>query len=233
MSRLLENLQAVISIILIDLALSGDNALVIGLAARGLPVHQRRQAILLGGLAAVLLRIVAASAVTLLLAIPYLQAVAAVALVVIAYRLVRPSDAQESGGHVVKTATTLREAVITILVADAVMSLENVLGVGAAAHGSIPLLAFGLALSIPIVLFGSDLVARLVQRCPWGIWLGVIALLGTAATMVRHEPALHLADLPAYAEIVVTLTLVVGIVIVRMLVGSRARRRGAAETPAH
>ena len=214
-------MQAIVSIVLIDLALSGDNALVIGLAARGLPVHQRRQAIVLGGLAAVILRIVAASAVTLLLAIPYLQAVAAVALVVIAYRLVRPTDSQAAGGHAIKSATTMREAVITILVADAVMSLENVLGVGAAAHGSIPLLAFGLALSIPIVMFGSDFVARLVQRFPWGIWLGVIALLWTSATMVRHEPALHFADLPAYAELVLTSALLLGIVLIRRVSGMR------------
>ncbi len=150
---MIETLQAILAIVLIDLALSGDNALVIGMAARGLPQRQRRPAIVFGGLGAVVLRIAAASIVTLLLAIPYLQLVASIALLVIAYRLVRPSSGQH--GPSVREATTLPEAITTILIADAAMSLENVLGVGAAAHGSIPLLVFGLALSIPIVLFGT------------------------------------------------------------------------------
>src|SRR5713226_6064538 len=126
---MLETLQAVVAIVLIDLALSGDNALVIGMAARGLPRRQRRRALLLGGLAAVVLRVAAAAAVTLLLAIPYLQLVASIALLVIACRLVRPST---SHGRTVRTATTLPEAIVTILLADAAMSLENILGVGAA-----------------------------------------------------------------------------------------------------
>src|SRR5712691_10011891 len=144
---MLETVQAVLAIVLIDLALSGDNALVIGMAARGLPRRQRRRAIVFGGLGAVVLRIAAASVVTLLLAIPYLQLVAGVALLVIAFRLVRPAHTR--GGPTVHEATTLPEAITTILIADAAMSFENVLGVGAAAHGSIALLVFGLALSIP------------------------------------------------------------------------------------
>src|SRR5919109_359961 len=107
----LDTLSAVIAIVLIDLALSGDNALVIGIAARGLPPEQRRTAIILGGLV----------------------------LVAIAYRLV---SKQSDGAHDVREATTLREAILTIVIADAAMSLENVLGVGAAAHGDLPLLAF-------------------------------------------------------------------------------------------
>ena len=90
---MLETLQAILAIVLIDLALSGDNALVIGMAARGLPKRQRRRAIVFGGVGAVVLRIAAASIVTLLLAIPYLQLIASIALLVIAYRLVRPSSA--------------------------------------------------------------------------------------------------------------------------------------------
>jgi YjbE family integral membrane protein len=206
---MLDTLQAVLAIVLIDLALSGDNALVIGMAARGLPERQRRRAIVIGGLGAVVLRIAAASAVTLLLAIPYLQLGASIALVVIAYRLVRPT----SEGRSVRTATTLPEAITTILVADAAMSLENILGVGAAAHGSIPLLVFGLGLSIPIVLFGSGIVVRLLDRFPQGIWLGALALLWTAAEMLVDEPALALREwLPYSTEIVLTvifLTLIV------------------------
>jgi YjbE family integral membrane protein len=170
------------------------------MAARGLPVRQRRRAIIFGGLGAVVLRIAAASVVTLLLAIPYLQLVASIALLAIAYRLVRPAPAH-GASRTVREATTLPEAIITILIADAAMSLENVLGVGAAAHGSISLLVFGLALSIPIVLFGSGLVVRLLDRFPQGIWLGAFALVWTAAEMMVDEPALHMRDaLPFSAE---------------------------------
>jgi YjbE family integral membrane protein len=218
---MLETLQAVVAIVLIDLALSGDNALVIGMAARGLPKRQRRRAIVFGGLGAVVLRIAAASVVTLLLAIPYLQLIAGVALLVIAYRLVRPGAGH---GKTVRAATTLPEAITTILIADAAMSLENVLGVGAAAHGSIALLVFGLALSIPIVMFGSGLVVRLLDRFPQGIWLGAFALVWTAAEMMVDEPALHIRDaLPLGAEAV--LAAVFLLVIVAACGALRARRR--------
>src|SRR5262249_53679356 len=124
----METLQAVLAIVLIDLALSGDNALVIGMAARGLPPTQRRRAIVLGGAGAVVLRVAAAAAVTLLLAIPLLQLAAAVVLLVIAYRLVHPRAPH--GGRTVRAAAGLRDAIVTILAADAAMSLENILGVG-------------------------------------------------------------------------------------------------------
>lgn len=186
--------SAVVAIVLIDLALSGDNALLIGMAARRLPDAQRRRAIVLGGLLAVVLRIVAAAAVTLLLAIPYLQLAGGVVLAVIAYRLVRPGagDAHSAA----QPAGSLREAVFTILVADAAMSVENVLGVGGAAHGDLPLLAFGLALSIPIVLFGSGIIAGALDRAPRLIWLGALALIWTSAEMILGDPAVdpHLPD---------------------------------------
>lgn len=225
---MLEALPAIVAIVLIDLALSGDNALVIGMAARGLPKHQRRRAIVFGGLAAVALRVVAASVVTLLLQIPYLQLVASIALLLIAYRLVRPASAH---GRTVREATTLPEAVMTILIADAAMSLENILGVGAAAQGSIPLLAFGLAVSIPIVLFGSDLVVRLLDRFPQGIWLGAFALVWTAAQMLVHEPALHIKDTLQYADLVLAVVFMLLIVAARGALHSRGRGRRVAADP--
>lgn len=188
------DLSALISIVLIDLALSGDNALLIGMAARRLPDEQRRKAIVFGGLLAVVLRIVAAAIVTLLLAIPYLQLAGGVVLAVIAYRLVRPEANKPHAA--VRPAATLRDAVVTILVADAVMSIENVLGVGGAAHGDLPLLAVGIGLSIPIVLFGSGIIAKVLDRAPRLIWLGALALIWTAADMILGDPAVdpHLPD---------------------------------------
>jgi YjbE family integral membrane protein len=226
---MLDTVQAVIAIVLIDLALSGDNALVIGMAARGLPERQRRRAIIFGGLGAVILRILAASIVTLLLAIPYLQLAASIALLVIAYRLVRPSSGH---GKTVREATTLPEAIVTILIADAAMSLENVLGVGAAAHGSIALLVFGLALSIPIVMFGSGLVIRILDRFPQGIWLGAFALVWTAAEMMVDEPALRIRDaLPFSAELVLAAVFLVVIVAARGALHPRSRRRHPVADP--
>jgi YjbE family integral membrane protein len=221
---MIETLQAVAAIVLIDLALSGDNALVIGMAARNLPPQQRRRAIVFGGLGAVVLRVIAAAAVTLLLAIPYLQLIAALVLLVIAYRLVHPSAPH--GARTIRAAAGLRAAIITILLADAAMSLENILGVGAAAHGSIPLLAFGLALSIPIVLFGSTLVVGLLERYPRAIWLGALALIWTAAEMILDEPAIPLrAAIPWSAELVLTAALL-GL-IAATSGAARSRRRPA------
>jgi YjbE family integral membrane protein len=224
----MDTIQAVLAIVLIDLTLSGDNALVIGMAARNLPPKQRRQAIILGGAGAVVLRIIAAAAVTLLLAIPYLQAAAAIVLLVIAYRLVRQG---ESEGKKVRAAGGLGSAIVTILAADAAMSLENILGVGAAADGNVPLLVFGLALSIPIVLFGSAMVVGLLQKYPQAIWLGAIALLWTAAEMLLDEPSLPLrAAIPWSAELVLTAVFLGLLVATKGALRTRAlrTRQGAA-----
>jgi YjbE family integral membrane protein len=214
-------MSAILAIVLIDLALSGDNALLIGMAARRLPDAQRRKAIVFGGLLAVVLRILAAAIITLLLAVPYLQLAGGVVLAVIAYRLLRPGAADAHTA--VQPAGTLREAVITILVADAAMSTENVLGVGGAAHGNLPLLVFGLAVSIPIVLFGSGLIARVLDRAPRLIWLGALALIWTAADMILSDPAVdpHLPDH-------IALSAGLGVLILGLVQGALLLRRRAA-----
>jgi YjbE family integral membrane protein len=179
--------EQLLAIILIDLSLSADNALVIGLAARGLPPHLRRRAILIGGALAVLFRVVLTALAAVVLSIPYLQMVGGLALLVIAYRLARPG-AHEPG---VQAASTLRAAIGTIVVADLTTSLEHVLGIGGAAHGDVPLLIIGLAISIPIVLAGSGLVGGIVRRFPWTIWLGVIALIWTGIDLFMDDPFIH------------------------------------------
>lgn len=218
------DLSAVIAIVFIDLALSGDNALLIGMAARRLPDAQRRRAILLGGLLAVVLRIVAAAIVSVLLAVPYLQLAGGVVLAVIAYRLVRPGAVDAHAA--VRPAGTLREAIVTIIVADAAMSIENVLGVGGAAHGDLPLLAFGLVISIPIVLFGSGIIAGVLDRAPRLIWLGAVALIWTSADMILSDPAIephvpdHIAPL--------ALSAVLALLIFGLVQGALLLRRRAA-----
>src|SRR5206468_5288213 len=224
---MLETLQAIVAITLIDLAMSGDNALVIGMVARGLPRSERRRAIVVGAGAAVALRVAAAAAVTLLLTVRYLQLAGGLALVVIAYRLVRPEATQ---GPRLRPVTTLRAAVLTILAADFAMSLENILGVGAAAHGNIPLLLFGLGLSIPIVLFGSGMVIGILDRFPQSTWLGALAILWTATDLIVSEPSLAVLGGLPYVELLLT-TLFLAIVVAARFrhvalarVGARPRR---------
>ena len=229
-----ETLQAILAITLIDLAMSGDNALVIGMVARGLPKEQRRKAIAFGAAAAVALRVAAAAVVTLLLTVRYLQLAGGVALVVIAYRLVRPEATTREVGPV----TTLRAAVVTILAADFAMSLENILGVGAAAHGNVPLLLFGLGLSIPIVVVGGGMVVSILDRFPQATWLGALAILWTAADLILSEPALDGVGEMPYAEVGLTLVLVALVAAARwrraavraVRASSRALSRGASSS---
>jgi YjbE family integral membrane protein len=181
-------LQALLAIILIDLSLSADNALIIGLVARDLPPEHRRRAIVIGGALAVVFRVVLTALAAVLLTIPFLQLVGGLALLVIAYRLARPGahHAPES-----RSATSLRDAIWMIAAADLTTSLEHVLGIGGAAQGDIVLLLIGLAISIPIVLAGSGVVASLVGRFPWLVWLGVLALVWTGLDLFMDDPAVH------------------------------------------
>ena len=173
------------SIVLIDLTLAGDNALVIALAVRTLPKRQQLFGRVWGTAGAVVLRLVFIAVATWLLTIPLLQVVGGVLLVWIALRLVR----QEGGGgdaHV-RQGTTLREAVWIIMVADAAMSLDNVLAVAAAAHGDLVLVVFGIGLSLPLVVWGSGLLAWLMNRFTWIIWLGGGVLGYFAGEMILRD----------------------------------------------
>lgn len=179
------SISALGKIIAFDLILSGDNAVVIGMAANRLSHENRRRAIIIGGAGAVVLRIIFTALVAILLDVPLLQAGGGVLLVWIAYRLAKPHGPDEA--HVT-AADTLMQAIRTIIVADAVMSLDNMLAVGAAAEGHLWLLLFGLGLSIPILLFGSALISQLLGRIPILMWVGVIILLHTAVHMSAGDP---------------------------------------------
>ena len=172
-------------IIAFDLILSGDNAVVIGMAANRLSAENRRRAIIIGGAGAVILRIIFTIMVSLLLDVPLLQAGGGLLLIWVAYRLAKPHKVDEA--HIAE-ADSMSQAIRTIILADAVMSLDNMLAVGAAAHGELWLLLFGLGLSIPILLFGSALISRLLTRLPILMWVGVVILLHTAVDMTGHDP---------------------------------------------
>jgi YjbE family integral membrane protein len=182
---LLTDLQKLVSIIVVDLVLSGDNAVVIGMAAHTLKPADRRKAIVWGGVGAVALRICFTVLAALLLDIPLIQAAGGVLLIWIAFRLVIP-ESQSDVAHIA-VADTFAAAVRTIILADVVMSLDNILAVGGASEGHLGLLVFGLALSIPILLFGSNIVARVLHRYPWLLVLGVLVLIHSALTMMTHD----------------------------------------------
>jgi YjbE family integral membrane protein len=180
-------IRAILSIVIIDLVLSGDNAVVIGMASRRLPPEQRRKAIIFGAAGAIGLRITFTAMVALLLGIPLLQSIGGVLLVWIAFKLLRQEHAEEN----VREGANLFDAVRTIIIADVIMSLDNILAVGGAAHGNLWLLLFGLALSMPIIMFGSNLVATLMNRLPWLVYLGSAVLAFTAGEMIFSDPIVH------------------------------------------
>lgn len=180
-------LGALVSIIIIDLVLSGDNAVVIGMAASRLPPEQRRKAIIWGGAGAVGLRMFFTVLAAILLDIPLLQAIGAFLLLYIAWKLLKPVESH----HEIAAAGSLREALKTIILADVVMSLDNILAVGGAAHGNIWLLLFGLGLSVPILLFGSSLIARAIDNYPILNYIGSGILVITATRMFFHDAVVH------------------------------------------
>jgi YjbE family integral membrane protein len=182
---------SVLKIIWIDILLSGDNALVIALACRNLPEQQRKLGMILGAGAAVTLRVVFATIIVVLLTIPYLKLVGGLALLVIAAKLLVPDHDDEDVG----AASNLWQAVRLIVVADVVMSLDNVIAIAAAADGSVSLLILGLIVSIPLIIAGAALIMAVLDRLPVLVWAGA-ALLGwiaghVIATDIAVEPYLH------------------------------------------
>jgi YjbE family integral membrane protein len=220
----LDFLLGIGKIVLIDLALAGDNALVIALAVRSLPPRQQFQGRIWGTAGAVGLRLAFIFIVTYLLAIPLLQVVGGLLLVWIALKLVLQSEGHD--GAKVKQGTTLLGAIWVILVADVIMSLDNVIGVAAAAEGDMSLVVFGIALSIPIVVWGSGVLARLMNRYPWIILVAGGILGEVAGKMMLHDQFIldRFGDAPDGVEAALRIGLALAIVLVGWLV---TRRRAA------
>jgi YjbE family integral membrane protein len=216
-------------ILLIDLVLSGDNALVIGATASRLPRSRRMLAIVLGGVGAVLFRLILASVATVLLQVSLLRAIGGVILLVIAIRLlVGENNDQSDHFH---AHERLLPAILTILLADATMSLDNVLAVGALAHGDIWLLVAGLILSMALLFVASALIAQIVERFIWLLDLAAVVLAWTAAGLFLDD-ALVKSQLPALEPWGHYVRLgAVAFVLVIDLILRLARRRGGASTP--
>ncbi len=187
-----------LQIVWINILLSGDNAVVIALACRGLDARRRKWGILAGSLAAVFLRILFTFFVVALLALPFLKLVSGVLLLWIALQLLL----QNSHDKDVKAATSVWGAVRTIAIADAIMSLDNVVAVAAAAKNSVPLIVFGIAVSVPLIIFGSTLVLSMLNRFPILIVAGAALLGWVAGGIIAADPALadFFGALPDWTE---------------------------------
>jgi YjbE family integral membrane protein len=175
------------TIIWVNIILSGDNAVVIALAARSLPEHQQKKAVMYGAGAAVLMRIVLTIVAVELLKFPYLKLIGAVLLVWIAVKLLVP---EEESGDGIESSANLMTAIKTILIADLVMSLDNVIGVAAAAKGNVVLLVVGLGISIPLIIYGSTLILKLMTRFPVIVTIGAGLLGWVAGEMAFSDPAI-------------------------------------------
>jgi len=222
-----------IQIVILDLTLAGDNALVIALAVRNLPKRQQWQGRFWGTFGAVALRVAFIGVITVLLRIPLLQAVGGGVLVWIALKLLTQEGGE--GQHQVRHGTTLFEAIWIIIVADVIMSLDNVLAVAGAAHGDMVLVVLGVGLSIPIVIWGSGLLARLMGRFTWIVDLGAGVLGWVAGRMLVDDAVIRGLIWPHEAKVLdrlVQAVLAVAVVVVgRWWVSRRhsAAGRAAAE----
>ena len=179
---------AVAKIIWINVLLSGDNALVIALACRGLDPRRRLWGMIFGAGAAVILRVIFTGIVATLMELPYLKLVGGLALVVIAAKLLVPEKEDKDD---VQSASHLWAAIQIVVVADIVMSLDNVIAVAAAANGSVPLLVLGLAISIPFIVAGAALIMALLDRLPILAWAGALLLGWIAGDVIATDPAIH------------------------------------------
>ena len=181
-----EFISSLLAIIMIDLVLAGDNAILIGLAARKLPKDQQKKVIIWGAVGAIVIRIIATLLVVVILEVPGLHLIGGLLLVWIAYKLL--IDEEE---HDVKPADSMWAAIKTIIIADALMGLDNVLAVAGASHGNFTLVVIGLLVSIPVVMYGSTLILKLIERYPFIIVIGAGILGWTAAKMIVAEPFMH------------------------------------------
>ena len=208
-AELITDIWTIIQVILLDLALGGDNSIVIGMAAKKLPPELQKKAILYGTAGAIVLRFFMAMIVVYLLQIPYLHTVGGLLLVYIGMKLIGKQDGEEEA-HV-EAKDSLGGAVKTIIVADALMSLDNVLGIVGTTGGHMGLLFFGMVISVPIIIFGSTVVIKIMHKFPVLIYIGGLILGWAAGSMVGADEYLALSkDTALYVKIALTLLTVLG-----------------------
>ncbi len=203
------------SIILLDLVLAGDNAVVIAMASRKLPEKLRKKAVYIGTGGAVLIRAFMTLIATYLLTIPFLQAIGGLILLPIAFKLLKPADHSLEEDSKFQASSNFLTAVKTIIIADAAMGIDNVLAIAGAAHGNMLLVLIGLAISIPIVVWGSQVIAGLMDRLPILVTIGSAILAYTSATMIIHDKIVgaFLLDITNYINYILPILFIAAIVI--------------------
>jgi YjbE family integral membrane protein len=211
-----------LQIILINLVLSGDNAVVIALACRKLPTEHKRKAVLFGTVGAIILRIILTLIAAYLLKIPFIELLGGLFLVWIAIKLLRNEEDEAN----IKQGTSLWQAIQTIIIADFVMGLDNVLGVAGAAGGNFYLLIAGLIISIPIIVWGSTLIMALMERFSWLVMLGAAVLGWTAGEMITGDAFIR--NIISGNDVIEVLIPFIAVVIV--LIAGRTSNKGELET---
>lgn len=219
------------SIILIDLVLAGDNAIVIAMAARGLPHHHRFRAIFWGTVGAIIVRVAMTAAVIWLLRIPGLMLVGGFVLIPIALKLLRHED-EAQPKHPMRRAHDFWSAIATIMIADALMGLDNVLAIAGASNGHLGLVVLGLMISVPLVVWGSTLLLKLIDRFPAIVYVGAAAIAWTAARMITRD---HLVeswfDARDPLRYLVDVVVVAGVLGIGWWLRQRARARADHDPP--
>ncbi|MEN2766963.1 TerC family protein [Ornithinibacillus xuwenensis] len=214
----MEFIEPLIKILLINIILSGDNAVVIAMASRNLPGHLKKKAIIWGTVGAVVFRIIFTIIIMYLLKLPYIHLIGGLLLLIVAYKLLVDKESDEA--HI-KVGSSLKEAIVIIIFADLLMSLDNVLGIVAVSNNNMLLIVIGIILSIPIMLFASHLILRLMENYPIIIYIGAALLAWTAGEMiVKEEFIQEIIVLNANMEYV----LLLGIIVITLTVGGYQRR---------
>jgi YjbE family integral membrane protein len=213
------------SIALIDLALSGDNAIVIGMAAASLPRQKRKWAIIFGGALAIILRILLTTITTMLMRITLLSAIGGCVLFWVAWKLLRldVSEAENEESDKAKQASNLRQAIILILTADFMMSLDNVIAVAGSAHGNILLLIFGLLLSMPLLMTTGGAISLLIDKFKWLVFVGAAVIVFTGTRMILEDKFIE-SKLPMPVAIILAISVFVGIAVPILFVWINRRK---------
>lgn len=217
-----ELFSTLLSIIIIDLVLAGDNAIVIGLAARSLPKTQQKKAIVFGTIGAIIIRAVATLFVVWLLKIPGLLFVGGLVLIWIAYKLLIKDEDDEN----VESSSTLIGAIKTIIVADVMMGLDNVLAIAGAAHGHFLLVVIGLLISVPLVVWGSQVILKWMEKFPALIYIGSGVLAMTAGKMLFEERFIK----PFFEENPILKWTFVGLIVAVVLIAGKVKKSKQVET---
>ena len=180
-------LSGLLAIVLLDLVLAGDNAIVIALAARNLPKSLQKKAVVWGTLGAIFVRVALTAVVVYLLKLPGLMLVGGIVLLPIAWKLLNPAQADSGGPHGINATDNFWAALRTIVIADALMGLDNVLAIAGASNGHLSLVIIGLAISVPLIVWGSTLILKWIERFPIIVYIGAGAIAFTAGRMMAHD----------------------------------------------